>query len=425
MDPWLFFRLPLLFLLMLMSAFFSAAEVALFSLSRLQVENLREHGGKAGRHVATLLEKPRRLLVTIYTGNELVNVAFAAVSTIVALHFFHESGVAVAVGASTLALLIFGEISPKSFALKYAERYALFAAGPLQLFARLIFPLQAAITWITNRALGGASEKSGEGIAGITEDEIKTMLDHGEDKGVIEALEKEMILNVFELGDITAIDVMTPRTELFAIDIGLGTAEIARRAINSNFSRIPVFRGAIDRIVGIIYAKDLMNPALAAAERPEDLLREAYFIPGTKKVDELLRAFRKGKIHMAVIMDEYGGVEGIVTLEDILERVVGEEHGDGMNGVTRMDQRNFQIPGRMEMDDFNTHFNATLEHEDIDTIGGYVFHLFGRMPRWGESVTDGRFTFTVRKLKGALISQLLVAVADEPPPAEGEGGEGK
>ncbi|MBI5637428.1 MAG: HlyC/CorC family transporter [Nitrospinae bacterium] len=425
MDPWLLFHLVLLFILLLMSAFFSAAEVALFSLSRLQVENLREHEGKAGRGVAALLERPRRLLVTIYTGNELVNVSFAAVSTIVALHFFQESGVAVAVGASTLVLLMFGEISPKSFALKYAERYALFAAGPLQLFARIIFPLQAAITWITNRALGSASEKSGEGIAGITEDEIKTMLDHGEDKGVIEALEKEMILNVFELGDITAIDVMTPRTQLFAVDIGLGTAEIARRAINSNFSRIPVYRGAIDHIAGIIYTKDLMNPALAAAERPEDLLREAYFIPGTKKVDELLRAFRKGKIHMAVILDEYGGVEGIVTLEDILERVVGEERAASMNGVKQVDQRHFQIAGRMPMEDFNEHFNAAFEHEDIETIGGFVFHLFGRMPRWGESVTHGRFTFTVQKLKAALISQLLVTVADEPPPAEGGEEEGK
>ena len=423
MDPWLFFRLLLLFLLLLMSAFFSAAEVAFFSLSRLQVENLREHAGKAGRGVAALLEKPRRLLVTIYTGNELVNVSIAAVSTIVALHFFEERGVAVAVGASTLVLLIFGEISPKSFALKYAERYALFAAGPLRIFALVIFPLQAAITWITNRALGSASEKSGEEIAGITEDEIKTMLDHGEDKGVIEAVEKEMILNVFELGDITAIDVMTPRTELFALDVALGTAEMARRAVNASFSRIPVYRGAIDHVVGIIYVKDLLNPVLAASEHPEDLLREAYFIPGTKKVDELLRAFRKGKIHMAVILDEYGGVEGIVTLEDILERVVGEERAPGMNGVAQLDQRHYQIPGRMPMEDFNEHFNATLEHEDIDTIGGYVFHLFGRMPRWGESVTHGRFTFTVQKLKAALISQLLVAVADEPP-AEGEGGKG-
>ncbi len=418
MDPWLLFRLILLFILLLMSAFFSAAEVAFFSLSRLQVESMREHGGKAGRGVAALLERPRRLLVTIYTGNELVNVAIAAVSTIVALHFFQESGVAVAVGASTLVLLVFGEISPKSFALKYAERYAIFAARPLQLFTRLIFPLQAAITWITNRVLGSASEKGGDGIAGITEDEIKTMLDHGEDKGVIEALEKEMILNVFELGDITAIDVMTPRTDLFALDIGLGTAELARRAVNANFSRIPVYKGAIDRIAGIVYVKDLLNPALAAANRPEELLREAYFIPGTKKVDELLRAFRKGKIHMAVILDEYGGVEGIVTLEDILERVVGEERTAPSDGIKQLDQRHFQVPGRMEMDNFNERFNASLEHEDIETIGGYVFHLFGRVPRWGESVTEGRFTFTVQKLKAALISQLLVRVADEPPPAE-------
>lgn len=421
MDVLMGVRLGLVFVLLLFSAFFSAAEVALFSLSRLQLETLREKHGAAGALVASLLEKPRRLLVTIYIGNELVNVAIAAVITVVALQLFSSYGMAAAVGVATFVVLVFGEITPKSFALKYAERYSLWAARPLAVFARIIYPVQTSVTWLTNRMLGSTTERGTDDIAGITEDEIKTMLDHGEDKGVIEPVEKEMILNVFKLGDTTAIDVMTPRTEIRALDMDDPLPELRKLALNSNFSRIPVYAGNIDHIEGILYTKDLMAPDKAGAVTAREIIRQPYFIPPTKKLDELLREFRKRKIHMAVIVDEYGGVEGLVTLEDILEHVVGDAATSAAAGVVQLSPGRFQMPGRMELEKFNELFGVTLQHDDIDTVGGYVFHLFGRMPRWGESVDHDRFTFTVQKLKGPLISQLLVVVREEP--ADGAGGE--
>jgi len=413
MDIFLFIRFPLFFILLAFSAFFSAAEVAFFSLTPLQIETLRLNHGNAGKLVAALLERPRKLLITIYIGNELTNVAIAAVSTVLALHFFTSHGVVAAVGISTFVLLAFGEISPKSFALKYAQRYALFSAYPLSVFSTAIRPLQSAITWLTNRVLAMVVGKAEEEIAGITEDEFKTMLHHGEDKGVIEPDEKEMILNVFELGDTTALDIMTPRTEIFALPIEEGLKMIVQRARLSNYSRIPVYRKNIDTIEGILFTKDLLASRIEAKiNRVEDLLREPFFIPPTKKVDELLREFRKRKRHMAIIVDEYGGVEGLITLDDILEYVVGEKFGmKRLDKLVCVAPNVYQVPGRMTLEDFNRHFNTTMEHEDIDTIGGFLFHLFGRMPRWGESVEHDGMKFTVQKLKGAAISQLQVAVA--------------
>lgn len=421
MDIWILFRFALFFALLFLSAFFSASEVAFFSLTRARVEMMKKAGGP-GATVADLLERPRKLLVTIYIGNELVNVAIAAISTMLALHFFESHGVAVAVGFSTFILLVFGEISPKSFALKYAEGYALFAARPLLLFSRLIAPVQSSVTWLTNRVLAAVAKRTEEEIAGITEDEFKTMLNHGEDKGVIEKDEKEMILNVFELGDTTVTEIMTPRTEIFALPMAEGLETVVQKAKLSNFSRIPVYRKNVDDIAGVLYAKDLLTQERRAG-RLEDLLREPLFIPPTKKVDELLREFRKRKRHMAVIVDEYGGVEGLVTLDDILEYVVGEGTGlKGMDHVVCTRPGVYQVSGRMSMEDFGRQFGREIRHEELETIGGFVFHLFGRMPRWGESVEYEGIRFTVQKIKGTTISQLQVFIGEKPSDG-GENGE--
>ncbi len=424
MDLFLSIRFALFFVLLALSAFFSAAEVAFFSLTPLQIKTLEQNHGIAGKKVAAMLERPRKLLITIYIGNELVNVAIAAVSTVLALHFFESSGVPIAIGISTFVLLVFGEISPKSFALKYAQRYALLSAWPLAAFAATIYPIQAAVTWLTNRVLLAVAGKAEEEIAGITEDEFKTMLHHGENKGVIEPDEKEMILSVFELGDTTAIDIMTPRTEIFALPIEEGLKMIIQRARLSSYSRIPVYRKSIDTIEGILFTKDLLSPGLEGKiKRVEDLLREPLFIPPTKKVDELLREFRKRKRHMAIIVDEYGGVEGLITLDDILEYVVGEKFGvKGLDQLVCTAPNVYQLPGRMALEDFNRHFQTEMEHEDIDTIGGFLFHLFGRMPRWGESVEYNGIKFTIQKLKGTSISQVQVTVARDAGKENGEKG---
>jgi CBS domain containing-hemolysin-like protein len=412
------FRFGLLFGLLGLSAFFSASEVAYFSLTQSQINSLREGGGRAGYLAAQLLERPRKLLVTIYIGNELVNVSIAAVSTMLALHFFNSELAAVFVGLSAFCMMVFGDISPKTFAFKYSREYALFVARPLTLFSKIVYPLQTLITWATNRLLAVFSPAGETASAGLTEDEFRTILHRGEDKGILEAEEKEMILNVFELGDTKATEIMTPRTEIFALAADDGINSIIQRARSSNHSRIPVYGKNMDEILGVLYTKDLLSPKLeTSAIKIGELMREPYFIPHTKKVDELLRDFRKSKKHMAVIVNEYGGVEGLVTLDDILSYVVGDEsQAKGADHFTRVGPGVYQVPGRMTVDAFNSRLGRDISHDDIGTVGGLVFHLFGRVPRWGESIEHKGMKFTVKKMKGTIISELMVDAPDLPPP---------
>jgi CBS domain containing-hemolysin-like protein len=413
------FRFALLFALLGVSAFFSASEVAFFSLTQAQMSMLRESGTRAGRRVVQLLENPGKLLVTIYIGNELVNVSIAAVSTMLALHFLDSELAAVAIGFSAFMVMVFGDISPKSFAFKYAREYALFSSGPLALFARAVYPAQALISWFTGRVLNTESPEGISASSGITEDEFRTMLHRGEDKGILESDEKEMIINVFELGDTKATEIMTPRTEIFALAAQSGISAIIQKARSSNYSRIPVYGKNVDDIVGVLYTKDLIYSDSMASAKLENLMRKPFFIPHTKKVDELLREFRKNKNHMAVILDEYGGVEGLVTLDDILTYVVGDESGaKGFDNFDRVGPDVYSVSGRMSVESFNGRLGSNLSHEDVGTIGGLVFHLFGRVPRWGESIEHEGIKFTVKKLRGTIISELLV----EAPEADMRGG---
>ena len=407
-------RFLLFFLLLFFSAFFSAAEIALFSLSPAQVDILKEKKGRAGSLVASMLASPRRLLVTIYVGNELINVAIAAVATVIAMHFFKEYAVALSIGLGTFMLIIFGDITPKTFALKHAESFSLFAVRPLSLFSKMVDPFVGSVTWAVNKMVDTVGGKPPD-RAHITEDEFESLLEHGEDKGVIDTEEKEMILNVFELGDTLVTEIMTPRTEIFALSMEEELDAITERAVLSNYSRIPVYKKDADHVQGILYTKDLLDPGLdKEVSKAEDLLREAYFVPATKKVDELLRDFRLKKTHLAIVLDEYGGVDGLVTMEDILEEVVGEpvdlkETAD----ILKLSPGVYRVPARMSLENFNDYFDSSLEMEETNTIGGLVFHLFGRIPRWGESIAHKEMTFTVSKLKRQMIWQLFVKVDEK------------
>ncbi len=413
-----FFRFGLLVLLLGLSAFFSASEVAFFSLSRAQVDSLREKGGRAGLRAAQLLERPGRLLVTIYIWNELINVSIAAVSTVLALQLFGSKAAAVAVALSAFLIIVLGDISPKSFALKYSRDYAMFSALPMGLFCAVVSPAQVLITWMVAKFVAPVSPPGSGPSSGITEDEFRTILHRGEDKGVIESEEKEMIINVFELGDTRATEIMTPRTEIFALEVGEGPASIVQKARSSHFSRIPVYRRNIDDVIGVLYTKDLVYTDAAA----EKIVRPPFFIPNTKKVDELLRDFRRNKNHMAIILNEFGGVEGLVTLDDILTYVVGDESGPkGLENFERVGPGAYMASGRISVESFNDRFSTSLSHEGIGTIGGFVFHLFGRVPRWGESIEHDGVKFTVKKLRGTIISELLVEVPE--PNGSGAGAE--
>jgi len=374
-----------------------------------------------GARVDALLANPQRLLVSIYIGNELVNVAISAVATFIALEMFGSSGLALALGLGTFTLIVFGEISPKTFAHYNNEKWALLAAYPLSVFLWLIHPFQIVVTWIANRVVRLTGAPAPEGVV-FTEEEFKTLMQEGADEGVIAEGEKEMIHGVFELGDVTVYDVMTPRTDIMALEVETPLREAWDRMTESVFARAPVYRGDIDHIEGILFKKDLLkldyppDPAVTL----KSLLREPFIVPETMTINELLREFKKRKVHMGVAMDEYGGMQGVVTMEDIINELVGDSMAiGGENGqqITRVSPDLYRLPAALPLEDFNEYFNVNLIHPEIETIGGYVFHLFGRAPEWGESVEADNLTFTVERVKGHRITELKVKVKR----AEGEG----
>jgi CBS domain containing-hemolysin-like protein len=330
----LIIRFVILTVLLIISAFFSACEVAFFSLTKVRIDTMKEKGKRGADIVANLLEKPRQLLITIYLGNDLINVAISAIVASVSIHIFGERGISIAIGSGTFLLLIFGDITPKTFAIKNNERVALFSAYPLKIFSILISPIQRVFTAIANRSIILFGGKGLDEEYKITEDEIRTMINVGEDEGAIELEEKKMIESVFDLGDTKVMDIMTTREDIFSIEVSSDLRNVISRIKSSSYSRIPVYEGNIDNIVGVLYSKDLMKYTYSGQEilpRLKEILHPPFIVTAKKKVNELLKDFRKQKVHMALVCDEYVNstgspcrVAGLVTMDDILtELVVG------------------------------------------------------------------------------------------------------
>jgi len=428
MDDWLIFRLALLVLLLGGSAFFAGCDIAFFSLTSAEVVRLKANHGKLGGRVSALLAHPQRLLVTIYIGNELINVAISAIATVVAFDLFPDTGVALFLGAGVLILLTLGEITPKAFAHSNNEKWALAASYPLTIFMYAIYPVQVLVTAITNwlaRVFGGEMDTE---ATLVTEEELKTLMDDSADEGIIGEEEKEMIRGVFDLGDVTVSEIMTPRTDILALELGTALVDAWDKMAFSYFARAPVYDGSIDNIAGVLFKKDLLKLDYPPPGEMtlKDIIKEPFIVPESLMIKELLREFKKRKSHMAVVMDEYGGVQGVVTLDDILEELVGESVGQQRNGdeITRLGGGCFRIKASLSLESFNSEFGADLNQGEIETIGGLVFHLFGKAPKWGESIVNGGFQFTVEKVKGHRVTELRVRSISSPEngPNEGEAG---
>ncbi len=415
-DPLLLGRLVLLGLLLLLSAFFAGTEVALFSLTRIQVDRIKARRPAAGARVEVMLARPQRLLVTIYIGNELTNVAISAVVTVIALELFGSAGLAVAMGVGAFLLLVVGEITPKTLAHYHNQTWASWASGPLVFFMAIIWPLREGVTFIAGRIVrlfGGTADI--ERV--ITEDELLTLVEEGADEGVIDRDEKEMIQSVFDLGDMSLYEVMTPRTDIVAIDVTTPLINAWEDLARSPYARAPIYRESIDDIVGILFKKDLLKldypppPDVTLAS----LARDPYIVPETMTVNELLREFKKKKTHMAVAMDEYGGVAGLVTLDDIIgELVLAGAAGAGGDDDIRPDgDKRWRVPASMDLAEFDERFGGGLDHEEIETVGGLVFHQLGRPPLVGDEVTVGKLLFKVEGVTARRITDLLVTEIDE------------
>ena len=420
MDESLITRSLLLLFLLLCSAFFSACEVAYFSLNSLQLNEMSEKNGRIGRIINSLLEKPRELLITIYIGNEFFNIATSVVVTSVAISIFGNLGVGIAIGVGTLLLLVFGDIIPKSISIKYAQPYALFSAYPLRIFAKIVQPAQKLFSKWTEKVINLMGVlPQGLKESPITDDEFRAMVQVGEGEGVIDSDERELIQNVIEFGETTVGEIMTPKIDMFTVGIEDSLDAILPRIIENFYSRVPVYGADEEGILGILFTKDLTRLKHLPREKVnlKSILHGTISVPKSKKIKEMLEEFRRMKRHMAIVLDEYGSVCGLVTLEDVLEELVGEIDSEMRHEelpLKKLGEHNYRIAGAYSLAEFNENFESVLPDSDYDTVGGYVFGLFGRIPRSGESTTVDRFKFRVEKMKGSRILSLYLTLMSPP-----------
>lgn len=412
MDADLVFRLAAFVFLMFCSAGFSASETALFSLPRPRARAMRREGG-AGERISDLLERPRRLITSILIGNEIVNIAASALFTGAVVAHLEPGRRWLAPVFMTPLLMIFGEITPKSLAARYPERFSRLLARPVSAFALVISPLRWVFLQAANGVLScmGAPPRAPQSI--LMEDEFLHLVDAGHAEGELEEGERELIHNVFGFHDRTAADVAVPRTDLECWEMGLPIAEVVERVRAGAHSRIPIFEGDRDRIVGVLYVKDFLRQTGRRSFDPGErltrrMLRAPLVVPGGMKLDRLFRRFRQERTHLAIAQDEFGGTLGLVTMTDLLEEIFGEikdEHEEVEEAwIERGDDGSYLCQGRVPLAEFSEASGWALPaYEEANTLGGAVFTMLGRVPSPDESVRLGEVEFTVTETSGSRV----------------------
>ncbi len=395
--------------LLFLSALFSSAETAFTHIDLLKVKYLVSTGNKRAKTLEKLKNDPERTLTTILIGNNLVNISASSIATSLAIDFFGSKGIGVAVGVMTFLILVFGEITPKSYAIRKAESLALFVAPLFDFLSKIFYPINIAFNGISNLFLG----KNVKNTPTFTEDEIKTLIDVGEEEGTIAEDEKEMITSIFEFGDTRIKEVMIPRVDIVCAEAEETLKEVLNKAIKAGCSRLPVYKDTVDNIVGILYVKDLLkylkdgNFNVSA----DKIKREAYFIPETKRADDLLREMQKKRVHMAIVISEYGGVMGLVTLEDLLEEIVGEifdEYDVAEDELVRIDENTVIVDARLAIDELNEKMSLKLPNESFDTLAGFMMEYLDKVPEEGEEVEYKNYKFIIEKMDEKKISKVRI-----------------
>ncbi len=410
----------LLFLLIILSMVFSASETALTKLSKIKVRHMVEENVKGSKRVEKLLEEPKKLLTTILIGNNIVNIGASALATSIALSATKDGPlspyiVTIVTVCLTFIILIFGEITPKNLAVQNAEKIAVFVAPFIEICVWLLTPVAFILNIIASgliKLFGGDTENI---LPSITEAELKTMVNVSQEEGVLEDDEKEMIHNVFDFGDYTAEQVMTPRTDLVAVPKDTTFEELKKIYNEEKFSRIPVYDESLDDIIGLLYIKDLI---FCSDEKflIENHLRDVLYTYESKPIKQLFSEMRINRFNMAVVVDEYGGTQGIVTLEDLIEEIVGEildENDEEEEVINEINEKEYIVPGGTRLEDIIDDLGIHFESEDFDTIGGYITGIAGKIPDEGEIFFDNNCQFDVLEVDKNRVEKLKVTILDE------------
>jgi len=406
--------LVLLILCLLLSAFFSTSETAFVSLQRIRLQHLVNTKVRGAKQVARMMEKPERLLSTILLGNNFVNTAAAALATFLAISIWGEQGILIATIVVTIVLLIFCETTPKTIATRHAEGLSLALARPIEAISWLLTPFVVALSWIASgfsKLFGGMPVP--KSLA--TEEEIRTMISVGHKEGTVEEEEAKMLHKVFEFGNRPVSEVMVPRTEVVWVEKGTKLADFLNLYAQSPLSRFPVYEDNRDNVVGILSVKDIVMAQAKGTISDEgvidDLIRPAYFAPETKRISELFAEMRDKNYRMTVVVDEFGGTAGVVSLSRLMEEIVGPV-GDELAAIEKeyetINEYTFQIDGGMRIEQANEEMGLELPTGDYETVAGFVLHLLGHIPKQSEQLKYKGLRIVITEMRGRKIEKIVV-----------------
>lgn len=386
---------------LILSAFFSASETALTALPYIKLQQKIDDG--TGRCLKLWQDHPNRTLTTILIGNNIVNILASSLATDLAFAFFQNGGMALAVGVMTFLVLIFGEIGPKTIAKHNAETIAPKIMGPLTFFYYIFLPITLILVKlinITTSAVGGDMKRA---APFMTTEDFEYLIELSHREGVLKEYEEEMLQSILEFRDTTIKEIMVPRTSMVAVDVDADCNENIRELVRDGHSRIPVYKDSIDNIIGLLYAKDCLKHLALTPSEPlkiGTMLRKTFFVPETMKISLLLKDFQKKKTHMAIAVDEYGGTVGVVTLEDIIEEIVGEiidEYDVEERAFRKTSEGKYAIDGQASIYDLDEALHLELpESEQYETIGGYLTYKQGHIPQAGSKISVGNKTFIIK-----------------------------
>ncbi|MDT8860138.1 hemolysin family protein [Alkalihalobacillus sp. MEB130] len=404
-----------LFIMLLgLSAFFSSAETAFSSVNKIRLKNYKEEGRKGAKKAVEIADNFDKTLSTLLVGNNLVNIAAATLSSQIAIQLFGPSlGVFISTFVVTILVLIFGEIIPKSLAKEYAEGYALKTSGILFLLIQVFYP----VTWVflQIKKLIYLFVKNKDNTPSVTEEEIKMLVQISEDEGVIGKKEKELVHRSLEFDDIIVREILKPRPDMVAVEVNQPISEIKDVFLKEHFSRVPVYEGNIDNVIGILSERDFLTAFIDAGENVDlpSLLRQPLFVVESMKISSLLPELQKQKIHMAIVIDEFGGTSGLVTLEDLLEEIVGEiwdEHDVSVNHVKQIGASSYVVDADYSIDDFARFVKMDVPTTSNHTLGGWLIEEFQRIPVEGEEFLYQNLNLKIEKAEKKRIRQVRLMI---------------
>jgi putative hemolysin len=422
-------QLIFLVILILLNAYFAATEIAFISLNDAKIEKKAKEGNKKAKQIQKMLKNPSKFLATIQIGITLagfLSSAFASdafagmlapklneLMPFISINVWQNISIVIITIILSFFTLVFGELVPKRLAMKYYEKISYATIGVIKAISVITAPFVKLLTWATNivSKIFGVGEQEEEIV---TEEEIKMMVDQGEEKGSIEENEKELINNVFEFNDIVASEIMTHRTDMYAIEIEQDLYEILDEIDEYKYSRIPVYRDSIDNIEGILFLKDILKSvSMRKKIKIADIIREAYFVPETKPIDEIFKELQANKMQMAIVVDEYGGTAGVLTMEDILEELVGnifDEYDDIEFEYKKLDENTYLIDGSISLYELKKILNVKLPEGDYETLSGYLIEKLGRLPEEGEYpvIEDEKLTYKIQEYEDKRIRWVKV-----------------